>query len=314
MRNTLIISESHYGTAKKAADIIALILGNSRSVDVSKVPLEINKYKNIVLVFGFYGYDTGKKLKEYLVLEKNNIVNKNVAIIGVGLSCKDITKYEEAIETCIGKRAEFVDFVQGELRIDKLTEEDKIIIMNFLKKTNMKFEDMGNFDKKKAIEVASRLARSLNKPEKEMEREELINEINKFITSHNTCTLSTGSGNFIRNTPIEHIYYKNNFYFISEGGFKFKGLLQNSNVCIAIFNNYTSMSNLKGLQVSGKGMLISYLSEEYIEVMSFKGIKIETLKNIPINMNLIKVIPEQFEFLNTDLKNKGFDSKQYYFA
>lgn len=178
----------------------------------------------------------------------------------------------------------------------------------------MKFEDMGNFDKKKAIELASRLARILNKPEQEMEREELINEINKFITSHNTCTLSTGSGNFIRNTPIEHIYYKNNFYFISEGGFKFKGLLQNSNVCIAIFNNYTSMSNLKGLQVSGKGMLIPYLSEEYIEVMSFKGIKIETLNNIPINMNLIKVVPEQFEFLNTDFKNKGFDSKQYYFA
>ncbi|AQR94180.1 flavodoxin domain-containing protein [Clostridium saccharoperbutylacetonicum] len=314
MRNTLIISESHYGTAKKAADIIALILGNSRSVDVSKVPLEINKYKNIVLIFGFYGYNTGKKLKEYLVLEKNNMVTKNVAIIGVGLSCKDITKYAESIENCIGKKAEFVDFVQGELRIDKLTEEDKIILMDFFKKTNMKFEDMGNFDKKKAIELASRLARILNKPEQEMEREELINEINKFITSHNTCTLSTGSGNFIRNTPIEHIYYKNNFYFISEGGFKFKGLLQNSNVCIAIFNNYTSMSNLKGLQVSGKGMLIPYLSEEYIEVMSFKGIKIETLNNIPINMNLIKVVPEQFEFLNTDFKNKGFDSKQYYFA
>lgn len=61
-------------------------------------------------------------------------------------------------------------------------------------------------------------------------------------------------------------------------------------------------------------MLIPYLSEEYIEVMSLKGIKIETLKNIPMNMNLIKVIPEQFEFLNTDFKNKGFDSKQYYFA
>ncbi|WP_459480826.1 flavodoxin domain-containing protein [Clostridium saccharoperbutylacetonicum] len=314
MRNTLIISESHYGTAKKVADIIALILGNSKSVDVSKVPLEINKYKNIVLVFGFYGYDTGKKIKEYLVLEKNNMVTKNVAIIGVGLSCKDITKYAECIENCIGKKVEFVDFVQGELRIDKLIEEDKIILMDFFKKINMKFEDMGNFDKKKAIELASRLARILNKPEQEMEREELINEINKFITSHNTCTLSTGSGNFIRNTPIEHIYYKNNFYFISEGGFKFKGLLQNSNVCIAIFNNYTSMSNLKGLQVSGKGMLIPYLSEEYIEVMSFKGIKIETLKNIPINMNLIKVVPEQFEFLNTDFKNKGFDSKQYYFA
>lgn len=171
MRNTLIISESHYGTAKKAADIIALILGNSRSVDVSKVPLEINKYKNIVLVFGFYGYDTGKKLKEYLVFEKNNIMAKNVAIIGVGLSCKDIDKYAKSIENCIGKKVEFVDFVQGELRIDKLAEEDKMILMDFFKKTNMKFEDMGNFDKKKAIELASRLARILNKPEKEMERD-----------------------------------------------------------------------------------------------------------------------------------------------
>ena len=145
-------------------------------------------------------------------------------------------------------------------------------------------------------------------------KKELKDEVNKFIEIHNTCTLATGSGDFVRNTPIEYTYYKDKFYFISEGGFKFKGILQNPNVCIAIFNNYTSMDELKGIQISGKSQVIPEWSDEYIELIKFKELNIESLKNLHVNLNLIKVAPEVFEFLNTDFKEKGMDSKQYYFV
>ena len=212
------------------------------------------------------------------------------------------------------RKADIIDFVQGEIKVDKLTEDDKIILKTFFKKRHMKLEDMEVFEEKEIFEVASKLSRILNKPDKEMDRKELMFEINKFISSHNTCTLATGSGDFVRNTPIEYTFYKDNLYFISEGGFKFKGILQNPNVCIAIFNNYTSMNELKGMQISGESQIIPVWSDEYIEIMKFKGLNIEMLKNLPVNLNLIKVVPNVFEFLNTDFKEKGMDSKQYYFV
>lgn len=100
---------------------------------------------------------------------------------------------------------------------------------------------------------------------------------------------------------------------MSEGGFKFKGILQNPKVSIVIFNSYTSMKELKGIQISGKSEIVSLLSDEYIEIFSLKKFNVEFVKNLPVDLNLIKVTPEVFEFLNADFSKFGLDSKQYYF-
>lgn len=313
MKSTLLISESHYGNSNKVANILALILGPARSFNVEDELPDIIKYDNVVLVFSFYGFNTAEKLKKYLSSKKDILKNKKIAIVGVGLIEKDINNYIHCIENAMDRTADIVDFVQGEIKVDKLTKNDKKTLKVFLKKRRIPLVDMGNFNENEIFKVGSRLARVLNKPVKEMDRKELKDEINKFITTHNTCALATGIGNFVRNTPIEYTYYKEKFYFISEGGFKFNGILQNPNVCIDIFNNYTSMKDLKGIQISGQSEIIPCWSEEYIEIMKVKGLKIEFLKNIPVNLNLIKVMPVVFEFLNTDFKEKGMDSKQYYF-
>lgn len=314
MRSNLFISEGYDGISKKVADILALVIGYGKSVDINDDPIDMSKYNNIILVFNCYGFNTGKKLKKYLAQTQDILKSKKIAIIGIKSGEKDINNYVTDIEESMDRKADIIDFVQGEIKVDKLTEEDKIILKTFFKKRHMKLEDMEVFEEKEILQVASKLSRILNKPDKEMNRRELIDEINKFITSHNTCTLATGSGDFVRNTPIEYTFYKDNIYFISEGGFKFKGILQNPNVCIAIFNNYTSMKELKGMQISGESQIIDAWSNEYIELMKFKGLNIEVLKNLPVNLNLIKVVPHVFEFLNTDFKEKGMDSKQYYFV
>ena len=40
--------------------------------------------------------------------------------------------------------------------------------------------------------------------------------------------------------------------------------------------------------------------------------KIENILKLPFNMNIIKVIPDKYEFLYSKFKNLGFDSKQTY--
>ncbi len=71
-----------------------------------------------------------------------------------------------------------------------------------------------------------------------METAALKEKIEAFIGAHNTCALATASADMVRNTPIEYNYVKGCFYFFSEGGLKFKGLKENKNVGIAIFEPY----------------------------------------------------------------------------
>jgi flavodoxin/uncharacterized protein YhbP (UPF0306 family) len=312
MRNTLFISEGHYGNSKKVAEILALVVGYGKNVYISDAPKDISRYDSLVLIFSFYGDCTAEKLKKYLLTKKDLLKKKRIGVVGIGLCEKDIDNYVLGIENIIGKKIDVVDFIQGEIKVDKLDGKDKKTLEEFIKKNQKELVDMGCFEEKKVFETAEKISGVLNRPIKEFDRKDLFREINKFIVDNNTCTLATGCGDYVRNTPIEYIYCNNNFYFISEGGFKFRGILQNSNVSIAIFNNYTSMNELKGIQISGKSEIIPCWSEEYIQVINFKGLNINALRNLPVDLNLIKVVPQVFEFLNTDFKTNGMDSKQYY--
>ena len=52
-------------------------------------------------------------------------------------------------------------------------------------------------------------------------------------------------------------------------------------------------------------------SEKYFfDISKFR--KIENILKLPFNMNIIKVIPDKYEFLYSKFKNLGFDSKQTY--
>ena len=70
MRSNLFISESHDGTSKKVADILALVLGYGKSVDINDAPKDISKYNNMVLVFNCYGFNTGEKVKKIFITDK----------------------------------------------------------------------------------------------------------------------------------------------------------------------------------------------------------------------------------------------------
>ena len=116
----------------------------------------------------------------------------------------------------------------------------------------------------------------------------------------------------MRTTPIEYEYYDGNIYIISEGGLKFIGLLNNNNISLCVYENYTNMNNLCGLQIGGDAELIEPWSEEYIEILSRKELKIENISKLPFDMNIIKIIPKKYEFLYSKFKQLGFDSKQIY--
>lgn len=141
-------------------------------------------------------------------------------------------------------------------------------------------------------------------------REEVLAEVEKYILANNTCALATGSGEFVRCTPIEYHYHDGAFWMFSEGGEKFYALKENKNVCLAIFDKYAGFGKLKGMQVTGTAQIIVPFSEEYNAAAKAKNISVDALKKLPGVMNLIKVVPEKIEFLNSGFKEKGGDSRQ----
>lgn len=144
-----------------------------------------------------------------------------------------------------------------------------------------------------------------------MDASVLRTKITEYITANNTCALATGADGFIRNTPIEYSYHDGCFWMFSEGGEKFVGLEKNPNVCIAIFDKYAGFGSLKGLQVMGVASIVESFSAEYNAHAAVKKIPLAALQKLNPPMNLIKVQPVSADFLNSDLKKDGFDSRQH---
>ena len=79
---------------------------------------------------------------------------------------------------------------------------------------------------------------------------------------------------------------------------------------IGIFDGYIGMDKLMGLQVTGRAEIVNRDTYEYEEVMKLKGVQLKALANLPINLNIVKVSADKYEFLNSDFKKIGLDSKQ----
>lgn len=146
-----------------------------------------------------------------------------------------------------------------------------------------------------------------------MEHQALKARIEEFITANNTCALATASadGDFVRNTPIEYNFLDGWFYFLSEGGLKFRALKENENVGIAIYESYGGFGKLKGLQVTGTAEMVEPFSAEYLRVLEFKKIPEDAMRKLPHAMHLIKVAPAAYDYLDSALKKEGFAIRQH---
>ena len=310
MHNTIMFYEGKYGTSKKTAEVIAYILGNTKTYTIKEAPKTLDNYENVIFVFGFYGYETAQIIKTFVKNVKDQLRSKKIGIIGIGISKIDFQKQLNEIGILLERTEDISEFVEGELRLNKLSQEDYNVIKMFLKKAGMPVKDYGNFKIENVVAVADKFVQIMKMASPRMPDNLLKEEIRKFIINHNTCALATGKGEFVRCTPLEYLYDNDNFYIITEGGLKFKGILQNDAVCIGIADNYENMGSVKGLQISGVAKILKLFTEEYLNIFKLKKIQLSALEKIPVNLYVIKVIPEKFEFLNAEFKKNNFASKQ----
>lgn len=144
-----------------------------------------------------------------------------------------------------------------------------------------------------------------------MDSESLLKRIEKYIGAGNTCALATSHGDAVRCTPVEYGFHDGSFWIFSEGGRKFAGLGENKNVCLAIYDGYSNMGSLAGLQVTGLAEIAEPFSAEYIRAAELKNIPISALEKLPEPIHLIKIRPTCYDLLDSTLKKEGFGPRQH---
>ena len=152
-----------------------------------------------------------------------------------------------------------------------------------------------------------------NKETKKMPAEQLKPFVEDYLASNSVCALATGTGDFVRCTPLEYSYHDGKFWIFTEGGEKFIGLEKNDNVSLAVFDKNPSFAGLKSVQVSGKAKIIEEMSKEYVEHAEYKKIPVASLQKLidqGHSMHLLCIEPSKIDALFSDFKKQGYDVRQ----
>lgn len=154
------------------------------------------------------------------------------------------------------------------------------------------------------------------KDEKEtkLNRDALYDWIDAFLSSHKVLALAAASADFIRCTPLEYSWHDGALWIFTEGGLKFRALKANKKVSAAVFEQNTGFGSLKSAQIQGIAEIIDLFSEAYSAEAALRKIPIKTLKKLPEPMWLIKIIPDEITFLNSEFKEAGYGSRQIWRA
>ena len=122
------------------------------------------------------------------------------------------------------------------------------------------------------------------------------------------CMSSAGASE----PPFQGVFRKGeSFYLFSEGGLKFRALRDNKHVGFAIYEPYDGFNKLKSLQVMGVADMVEPFSEVYMMMLDYKKIPVDAIKKMPQPMNLIKIMPESYDYLDSDLKKDGVGIRQH---
>jgi menaquinone-dependent protoporphyrinogen IX oxidase/nitroimidazol reductase NimA-like FMN-containing flavoprotein (pyridoxamine 5'-phosphate oxidase superfamily) len=310
MLKTLVVYSGKYGTTEEVAKTISLITGPARYCTVDNFKEEYRDFDFVVLGAPIYEERVDPAMVEFVKENSAWLAKKAVAAY---CTCLDTNGgLRELNNLAFDYQINFLTLkaLGGRLILDKLDSEDKVAIEEFLELVKLPRQDMDFYNEEEVIKFALKLKELKEELLSKLDDEKLLVMVEEFINSHNTCCLATCHNGTVRSTPIEYNYRNKNLYLLSEGGEKFSNLLLNENVSVSIYDSFKGMNSLAGMQITGKATIIAETSEEYEEVIEMKGLNLESLKRLPVNINLIKIQVDRIEFLYSKFKEMNADTKQ----
>ena len=312
MFRTLVLYSSKYGSTRNAAKIVALVTGPATYCDVNEFRPEYREFDFIVIGSPIYVEEMEPSLMEFLDKNREWLKGKPVSLFCLCLD-KDrgLAKLTE-LQEFIGVKALSLDAIGGRLIIDELDEKDRSMIKEFISKVKLPFKDVDLYRPDEVVNYSLKLKSIKDSMMVPLEDGPLRVAIEEFLTKHNTCTFATGHADRVRSTPIEYNYIDGNFYLLSEGGEKFANILLNDNVSLSVYESYTGMNSLAGMQITGKASLVEMEDAEYSSILKLKGLNVKAVRSMPVKMNMVKIKIHKVEFLSSKFKTEGAEAKQIY--
>ena len=160
------------------------------------------------------------------------------------------------------------------------------------------------------LRAAARYWEEKNETAVKLERGRLWEAVEDYLKANNTCALATGTGSYVRCTPIEYSWHDGCFWMFSEGGRKFIGLAENLQVCLAVYDKYEGFGKLSGVQVMGRAELVEPFSEPYLAHAAYRKISVDFLRKLKSPMHLFRVRPTRINCLFSSFKELGCDPRQ----
>jgi nitroimidazol reductase NimA-like FMN-containing flavoprotein (pyridoxamine 5'-phosphate oxidase superfamily) len=146
--------------------------------------------------------------------------------------------------------------------------------------------------------------------ERQMDSDDVRSQVDEFLSQRKICALATGGGDSIRCTPLEYDWRDGALWIFSEGGLKFRGLRESGRVSVAVFDANGSFGKLRSAQIQGTAQIVDPSSSEYEAEAQARRIPLQTLRDVPEPMWLIKIVPTEITLLNSGFKEKGFGIRQ----
>ena len=152
-----------------------------------------------------------------------------------------------------------------------------------------------------------------SKERKEMPPDQLKPTVEEYLSAGSVCALATGTGDYVRCTPLEYSFHDGKFWIFTEGGEKFVGLEKNDKVSLAVFDKNPSFGELKSVQVMGKAAIITPMSAGYVAHAEYKKVPAAVLRKLFDQgrpMHLIRIAPVRMDVLFSEFKKLGYDARQ----
>ena len=143
--------------------------------------------------------------------------------------------------------------------------------------------------------------------------EEALQAMEDFLVRHNTGVLTTGSDGILRATPIDYVFVQQKLYFFSEGGEKFIHLYRNPQAAFAVFDSFTDVRHLGGLQIEGSVRLLEGDDPAYVTAAAAKGISQKRLDSLAVTLHGIELTPRRLTFVWSGFAERKQPLRQIYY-
>lgn len=278
MIRTILLYDGKNTSAERIANNLSCLVGFASVADINEPVADLNSYTGCCLIFNYYGVVTSGNIIRFLADNSTTLQDKRVAVVGIGFSDTGFMKFLADLGNKTGVRQAEGFFI---------SREDQ------------------------APSIGTEIGKMMRAPLKPMPEEMLADRIETYIKGHNTLALATMAKGYIRCTPLEYLYLNGVFYIITEGGNKFRGILDNGQVAAAIFDPFDPQGATKGLQITGEAKIIPVGNDEYLDVLHARGVTDQQLSMLPVTLFLVKIIPFNYEVLDSTFSKDGYDSRQF---